>query len=242
MELCLRDAAVDFIGGSSIVPKATVVLKCLLQIHTWHVCIYFNRNILAYVYRFKYKNWNIWNKFECGARDIFELLNRQCFVPKRTCIKESWIFFIIFIQARQHARFALYEKYTSGSLCPQFKLSFSLSTGITASILSSGLNVSLWSSVCIVNTVHWTTNEGMLSPPSFFCPGVSSPPASEPQSSAPRWGPHILARFLMKGVSVSCVYRKHVVCVYFVTGFYLLVERCCCVLSEWSLALWFCRF
>lgn len=27
----------------------------------------------------------------------------------------------------------------------------------------------------------------------------------------------------------------------FVIGFYHLVERCCCVLSEWSLALWFCR-
>lgn len=91
-------------------------------------------------------------------------------------------FFMKFIQARQQARFAIYEKYTSGSFCPQLKLSFSLSTGITASILSSGLNVSLWSSVCIVNTVHWTTNEGILSPPSFFCPGISSPQASEPQS------------------------------------------------------------
>lgn len=94
-------------------------------------------------------------------------------------------------------------------------------------------------SVCITSMISWTADEGMLSPSQFFHPCLSSPCRLQ----NPRGELH--SRVLMswpgfwwknKDITVSYFYREHMVCIYFVIGFYHLVERCYCIWSERSLS------
>lgn len=88
-----------------------------------------------------------------------------------------------------------------------------------------------------MSMISWTADEGMLSPSQFFCPCLSSPcrrltPRRVLRSGVPMSWPG----FWLENKAILCrtIYREHMVCIYFVIGFYHLVERCYCGWSEWA--------
>lgn len=93
-------------------------------------------------------------------------------------------------------------------------------------------------SVGLMSMISWTADEGMLSPSQFFHLCLSSPcrlqnPRGVLHSGVLMSWPGFWWK--NKGISVSYFYREHMVYIYFVIGFYHLVERCYCIWSERSL-------